>query len=280
MSGHLGKLGTAFILLFGLVACEPPRTTVNVISDKFSAGVTLEGIPLEKDILQNRIVWMLRSFVFPQTRNAEHQIYVDWFFPGHGTTRYFAADDTARSLRVKQILKESCGRDCGQTDTLGIDIDEPTLRARAATGFQVKLWDVAGNAVILDITTAMIVAQLQAEDRILIGQASPVPLPGAPGSNGAAPSAARAVNASGQPFLGIAPFDLPFGVGVMVTRVDPNTSAEHAGFQVGDIVVSYNGYAVTGADQLRGLIVQTTAGTLVRIEVKRHGQPMTLTAQM
>jgi serine protease Do len=76
------------------------------------------------------------------------------------------------------------------------------------------------------------------------------------------------------------PFDLPFGVGVQINRVDPNTPAAAAGFEIGDLVLSYNGQKVTGADQLTGLIQQTVPGTLVPIEIKRHQQPMTLSAQM
>lgn len=263
------RMLAALVLLSGLAACAPstpPRTSVNVISDKFSPSVTLEGLPLVTRFSGNQVFWMLRSFVFVQTHSAEQQIYVEWFFPGHGTSRYMAADDTARALRVRPILKENCGRECGQTDTLGIDIDEATLRARVATGLQVKLSDQANNYVVLDITPAMIAAQLQTEDRVFAGPAGAPPV--------------ASVTATGQPLLGIAPFDLPFGVGVTVTRVDPNTPAAAAGFQVGDLVQSYNGQAVTGADQLRGLIGQTRPGSVVPIEVKRHGQPMTLSAQM
>jgi hypothetical protein len=243
-----------------------------VISDKFSKDITLVGLQRGDSFDGDSVDWMLRSFVNPEARTATHQIYVDWFFQGHGTTRYFAADDRARELPVHQILKESCGRNCGQTDTITIAIDEATLRARAAGGFQAKLSTNNGAHVVLDITPQMINAQLQAEDRIYRAPAGISPV--------AAAAAANARTRDGKGFLGIAPFDLPFGVGVQVNRVDPNTPAAAAGFQIGDLVLTYNGQKVSGADQLRTLISQTAPGTLVPIEINRDEKRITLSAQM
>lgn len=270
-----GKLAAIAVLL-ALAACgplgAPPRTTVNVIGDKFSKEIELQGIPQKDAFDGNGTFWMLRSFADPQARTAQHQIYVEWFYPGHGTTRYRAADDTARPLRTQQIFKDSCGRDCGQTDTITIDIDEPTLRARAATGFEVKLSGNDGSAAILAITSQMIAAQLQAEDRILHPPAGMSPQ--------AAAASANARTAEGKPFLGVAPMDLPFGIGVTLVRVDPNTPAEAAGLKAGDLVLSYDGHAIDKAQQLTDEILLTKPGSLVLIEVRRGSNKMTLSAQM
>jgi hypothetical protein len=271
-----GKFATAAVLLFSLAACGPlgpaPRTTVNVISDRFSKEITLVGLQRGDSFDGDSVDWMLRSFVNPQARTATHQIYVDWFFQGHGTTKYFAADDTARALPVHQILKESCGRNCGQTDTITIAIDEATLRARAAGGFQAKLSTNNGAYLVLDITPQMINAQLQAEDRILNPPA---------GMNAqAAVASANARTADGKPFLGVAPMDLPFGVGVMLQRVDHNTPAEAAGLKEGDMVLSYNGHAIDEAKQLTEQILLTKPGTLVPIEIRRGSDKMTIPVQM
>jgi S1-C subfamily serine protease len=118
----------------------------------------------------------------------------------------------------------------------------------------------------------MITAQLQAEDSIYNAPAGVTAQ--------AAAASANALTADGKPHLGVAPFDLPFGVGVQINRVDPNTPAEAAGFQIGDLVQSYNGQPVTNAQQFSDLILQTKPVTLVPIEIKRHQQPMTLSAQM
>ena len=272
---RLGKVANV-VLLLALAACgplgPPPRTTVDVMSDRFSKDITLVGLQRGDSFDGDSVDWMLRSFVNPETRTATHQIYVDWFFQGHGTTKYFAADDRARELQVHQILKESCGRNCGQTDTITIAIDEATLRARAASGFQAKLSTNNGAHVILDITPPMINSQLQAEDRIYAAPAGTSPV--------VAAAAANARTSDGKPFLGVAPMDLPFGVGVMLTRVDRNTPGEAAGLKEGDMVLSYNGQAISSADQFRSLIVQTKPGALVPIDIERGANKMTLLAQM
>lgn len=162
-----GKLAAIVVLLLGLAACAPPRTTVNVIGDKFSKEVTLVGIPLY-DPDNGHLLWMLRSFVNPQTHAASHQIYIEWTYAGPSSGRYWAADDTAQDLPVSMLFKESCPfNKCDRTDTIGIGLNEATLRARVATGFQVKLSAQDGTAAILTINSQMITAQLQAEDQVL-----------------------------------------------------------------------------------------------------------------
>jgi len=277
-SGKLAAIAALFVLLLDLTACgplavdPPPRATVNVVADKFSKDVTLEGLPQNNAFEGNGTFWMLRSFVNPQAHTAQHQIYVEWFFPGHGTTKYYAADDRARSLATRQIYKESCGRQCGQTDTIAIDIDETTLRSRALTGFQVKLSGNDGSATILGITPQMIAAQLQAEDNIIhpttnVRAQAPVANP-------------NARTPDGKPFLGIATGDMPFANAVVVQRVDQNTPAEAAGIRRGDMIVRYNGQAVTGVDQFQSLILQTVPGTLVPIEISRGLSRLNLSVQM
>jgi hypothetical protein len=163
-----GKFVAIAVMLLGLVGCAPPRTTVNVIGDKFDKEITLEGIPLHDPNNGTDLFWMLRSFVNPQTHATTHQIYVSWVYPGRSSGRYWASDDTARDLPVNMIRRDSCpfGK-CDRTDTLGISVDEATLRRRAPTGFQVKLSAQDGTYGILDITSQMINAQLQAEDQAL-----------------------------------------------------------------------------------------------------------------
>jgi len=278
MPHGLGRLFSVAALLLGLVACgplavdPPPRTTVNVIADKFSKDVTLEGLPQNNAFADNSTFWMLRSFLNPQTRTVQHQIYVDWFFPGHGTTKYHAADDRARTLPTRQIYKESCGRKCGQTDTIVIDIDETMLRARAMTGFQVKLSGNDGVSTILGITPQMIAAQLQAEDNIIhptvrVPAQAPVANP-------------NARTPDGKPLLGITSGAMPFANAVIVRSVAPNTPADAAGIRSGDMVLRYNGQTVTDVDQFENLVSQTVPGTLVPIEISRGLSRLNLSVQM
>ena len=74
--------------------------------------------------------------------------------------------------------------------------------------------------------------------------------------------------------------DLPFGLGVTLARVDPNTPAQAAGLQAGDMVFAYNNQAITSAQQFRDLILQTKSGSVVPIEIGRGADKMTLSIQM
>jgi hypothetical protein len=278
MGYRSGKLAAIAILLIGVAACgpltvDPPaRTTIKVSGDKFSKEVTLEGLPQNNTFADNSTFWMLRSFVNSQARATQHQIYVDWFFPGHGTTKYHAADDTARTLPTKQIYKESCGRQCGQTDTVIIDIDEATLRARAKTGFQVKLSGNDGVSTIVGITPQMIAAQLQAEDNII-----------PPTTNVRAQTPIANPNArtpDGKPLLGVTCGNMPLSNAVVVQSVAAKTPAEAAGIRRGDMILRFNGQIVTDVDQFDSLILQTVPGTLVPIEISRGLSRLNISVQM
>jgi len=272
-----GKLAAIAVLVLALAACgplgPPPRTTVNVLGDKFSKEIELQGIPLHDPTNGDDLFWMLRSFVNPQTGETLHEIYVEWVYPGPSSGRYRAADDTARDLTLKVIKRDSCpfGK-CDRTDILAVLIDETTLRKRAQTGFQVKLFAQDGTSGILDIRPNMINAQLQAVDRILH--------PPAGMTAQAAAASANARTPDGKPFLGVAPMDLPFGLGVMLQRVDHNTPAEAAGLKQGDTVLSYNGHPIDKAKQLTDQILLTKPGSIVPVEIERGSDKMTISVQM
>ncbi len=65
--------------------------------------------------------------------------------------------------------------------------------------------------------------------------------------------------------------------GAEVTSVVPDSPAAKAGFKEGDVVLSYNGEAVEGQEQLSRLVRETPAGRQVKIEVWRAGASLTLT---
>lgn len=264
------------VVLAALVGCAqpPPRSTVNVIGDKFSQDITLEGIPLHDPTNGDDLFWMLRSFVNPRTHLTEHQIYVAWTYAGKYSGQYFAADDTARPLAVTMILKESCPG-CDRTDTLGIAIDETTLRARAATGFEVKLSAQDGTAGVLSITPQMISAQLQAEDSILAGSVAV----GTP-NFAAAPSGVPSSFPPQKRALGISYFKVIFTGDVIVAEVKAGSPAAAAGLQANDILVSYDGRPIMTEEDVRDAVENTKPGSIVTIEIKRKRQPLTLSVQM
>jgi hypothetical protein len=306
MPSRSGKLVAVSVLTLALAACAPAAPDgpphVVVHGDAFSKDITILGV----QILDNQFFkpddkahWYLRSFVNPRAQTAQHQLYAELLYAGRNGS-YFASDSHAEPHRVNLLYHQTCGphpRDevCDYEDTIGIDIPEGTLRANAAQGLDIKITARSGYARIMAITPEMINAQLYATQEILSGKvvvgqtvksggtiAAGPPVIATPISSppSAATTSIKAQTPDGKPFLGVAPFDLPFGVGVQINRVDPNTPAAAAGFQIGDLVQSYNGQPVTSADQFSALILQTKPGTLVRIEIKRHQQPMTLSVEM
>src|SRR5690348_6426181 len=135
----------AFLLpLLLLAACvaRPPEVTVK--DDRFSKEVVVFGWG---NYVNNNPWggifrdWRLRSFVDKQTHAVSHQIYVDIHYDNEYQYFNSAADDTARDLPVLLIDRShECPRiTCTHYETVGIAIDDATLRARAAQGIQVKL---------------------------------------------------------------------------------------------------------------------------------------------
>jgi hypothetical protein len=267
-AGRAGLWVGSVLLVLAGCAAPPPRTTVNVISDKFSPGVTLEGLPKEDVFDSNDVFWMLRSVVYPQTRSADHEVYVEWFFPGHGSAKYFAADDTARPLPVRKILKENCGAKCGQTDTVGIGIDEATLRGRATTGFQVKLSATDGSSDVLDITPQMISAQLAAEGNVL-GSEPPNP-----------PTSPRTVALGvSYPAVSASKINPAFPDGLLITAVTPQSPAEQAGIHIGDVLISFDGTPLIDPTTARVTRFTLKAGSIVKVEIQRDNKRMKLDVQ-
>jgi serine protease Do len=66
--------------------------------------------------------------------------------------------------------------------------------------------------------------------------------------------------------------------GAVVTRVTPEGPAASAGLRPGDIVLSFNGNAVTDSRSLTRMVGEAQVGTQIPIEIVRDGRRMTLTA--
>ena len=69
---------------------------------------------------------------------------------------------------------------------------------------------------------------------------------------------------------------LPEEAGVEVTRIEPDSPAEHAGLRVGDVVLHYNGQRVEGMEEFSRLVRETPLGREVKLEIYRGGSPMTI----
>ncbi len=65
--------------------------------------------------------------------------------------------------------------------------------------------------------------------------------------------------------------------GVEVVSVDPGSPAEQAGIRVGDVLLSYNGESIVGAQQLGRLVLETPVGRKIKLEYSRDGRVATVT---
>jgi C-terminal processing protease CtpA/Prc len=68
--------------------------------------------------------------------------------------------------------------------------------------------------------------------------------------------------------------------GALVEGVVKETGAARAGIVEKDVITAFNGEAITHEGQLRRLIISQTPGTIVRLDLLRNGQPMTINAEI
>ncbi|HKL24652.1 MAG TPA: DegQ family serine endoprotease [Desulfuromonadales bacterium] len=75
-------------------------------------------------------------------------------------------------------------------------------------------------------------------------------------------------------------FGLDRVTGALINKVLPETPAERAGLQRGDILLSFNGKEVRGVRELQLLVASTPIGSEVPVEVLRDGTAMTLQVEI
>ncbi len=89
------------------------------------------------------------------------------------------------------------------------------------------------------------------------------------------------VRFGGGSFLGVGLEEVEDGTrGAKVRTVEPDSAAEKAGVQDGDVITRFDGESVHSARQLTRLVRETPAGRSVEIEVRRGGGTQTLTATL
>lgn len=69
---------------------------------------------------------------------------------------------------------------------------------------------------------------------------------------------------------------VPRGKGVVVSEVFPNTPAASAGFEVGDVIVSFAGRPVSNPRELQAIVERASAGSKQIAKILRDGKPRTL----
>ena len=69
---------------------------------------------------------------------------------------------------------------------------------------------------------------------------------------------------------------LPAESGILVVAIEPNSPARRAGLQEGDVIVAFDGQAVTGIDDLHRLLTEARVGVRVPLTIIRRLERMTL----
>ncbi len=67
---------------------------------------------------------------------------------------------------------------------------------------------------------------------------------------------------------------------VVITRVQSGSPADTADLQVGDVVVSFNGEAVSAAADLSDMVKAAAPGDAATLEIERNGEPMSIDATL
>jgi serine protease Do len=75
-------------------------------------------------------------------------------------------------------------------------------------------------------------------------------------------------------------FGLERAAGALVAAVAPDSAAEKAGLQPGDVVLRFNGRPVGDSGELAAMVGESTPGAKVQLEVLRKGERRTLTATL
>jgi serine protease Do len=75
-------------------------------------------------------------------------------------------------------------------------------------------------------------------------------------------------------------FGLERPEGALVAAVTPDSAAEKAGLQAGDVVLKFNGRPVGDSGELAAMVGESTPGAKVQLEVLRKGERRTLTATL
>ena len=78
--------------------------------------------------------------------------------------------------------------------------------------------------------------------------------------------------------LGTVPDFAYAGSGIRISGVTPDSAAAEAGLRAGDVLLSFNGEAITDLQSYSNLLRQSAPGDAVRIEVRREQQTLTLPA--
>lgn len=160
----------AILIMLAVSGCATAPTQLQIKSvadDQFSQVATVTGAELYVNPFGGTFrSWLIRSFIDKKTGNVTHQLYVDISYIGDWQYYYMAADDTAKTLDVTRIASHvgDCYGGCSLSETIGISLDDATLRTHQNSGYTLKISAKSGASLIIEISSEQIKLQLAAID--------------------------------------------------------------------------------------------------------------------
>ncbi len=277
-------IGSIALALAGCSSpAERPGAQAQISTDEFSKTIDVDGLLMgENPFFGIKKFYNLVTHVDKQTHAYIHVIETRVDYDADPIDFQFASDDTAQTLKlipVSHTSRRPCD-DCFREEIFNIIVPDEALRAHVATGYRVKVSSRMSDAIILTITPAMIAAQYAGLNAVIAPQGPGQPLPRASSASpGGAQSATLAARA-GPPVLGISYMKVLFTSEILIVTVKPNSPADAAGVQPKDILLRYNGRPMTSEKDVQDAVAQTAPGSVVKLEIRRGIEPLTLTAQM
>jgi len=279
---------SAALVAFAVAGCAsgPPHVTVQ--SDEFSKDIKIIGLSDSENPFGGTFrEWLIRSWVNKDTGAVSHQLYVDLHYLFAWKFFDAAADDSATPLNIVVIDRHvgNCSGVCDFYETIGVDLNDATLRSRVGKEYRVKISAKSGDAIILPISSAMLALQFAEIDKYAhpLVASGPVSTSQSESSDPGAPVHAKhelGINAVPVPPQLATITQLGKPRGVLVVRVAPDGVAAHAGMKPGDILLTYDGREVAGTDDLKQLIAGTPVGRTVAIGIRRGTSDTQVNAQM
>ena len=284
---------SALLVAFGCVSsldalCRqpaPPRIQ-SIEDDKFDPAVKITGFELYTNPFGGTTrSWAIRSWVDKHSHTVVHQLYVEISYLGDWKFFHTAFDDTARSLEVVEIKRDTGDCSLGQCslyETIGLQLDDSVLRSRLQQGYSVKISAKSGDSLVLDISPDQIRLQLDAVDKYRPHDATSSSQPNAveqSTSANAALSPTVSDAESPKAVLGAQFIHVPFLKGVVITTVVAGSTAERAGIRQGDRVMLFAGRDIDRPDDLISAVGATAPGESVNVQLKRGKEDITVNLQ-